>query len=172
MGKPAAIDDIEQLNKDARKAITAELAPTEAVKVVIPGNANDAIVATDRRALVFDWGLMSKKLTTYDYRNVTGIELSTGPMTGTITIQAAGVTRGTGTHGPNEMTVTRNGFDRAREGVTAIRHLIAESHAPAAAAPAAPDVADQLRKLGELRDSGILTPEEFDAKKAELLARM
>ncbi len=35
-----------------------------------------------------------------------------------------------------------------------------------------PDIADQLRKLGELRDDGVLTPEEFDAKKAELLARM
>ena len=31
---------------------------------------------------------------------------------------------------------------------------------------------DQLRKLGELRDAGLLTPEEFDAKKSELLARM
>jgi uncharacterized membrane protein YeaQ/YmgE (transglycosylase-associated protein family) len=33
-------------------------------------------------------------------------------------------------------------------------------------------VADQLRKLGELRDSGVLTDEEFETKKAELLARM
>lgn len=42
------------------------------------------------------------------------------------------------------------------------------------AAPAAggTDVADQLRKLGELRDAGVLTAEEFDAKKTELLARM
>ena len=41
---------------------------------------------------------------------------------------------------------------------------------PAASGP--PDVMDQLRKLGELRDAGILTAEEFEAKKAELLARM
>lgn len=31
---------------------------------------------------------------------------------------------------------------------------------------------DQLRQLAELRDAGILTPEEFDAKKAEILRRM
>ncbi|MBA2444158.1 MAG: SHOCT domain-containing protein [Nocardioidaceae bacterium] len=30
----------------------------------------------------------------------------------------------------------------------------------------------QLRKLAELRDAGILTPEEFDAKKTEILGRM
>jgi hypothetical protein len=29
---------------------------------------------------------------------------------------------------------------------------------------------DQLRKLGELRDAGILTEEEFAAQKAKLLA--
>jgi hypothetical protein len=47
---------------------------------------------------------------------------------------------------------------------------------PAPAAPAAPaasaapvDVADQLRKLAELRDQGILTEEEFSVQKQKLL---
>jgi hypothetical protein len=35
-----------------------------------------------------------------------------------------------------------------------------------------PDIPEQIRKLAELRDQGILTNNEFDAKKAELLARM
>jgi uncharacterized membrane protein YagU involved in acid resistance len=42
--------------------------------------------------------------------------------------------------------------------------------------PLTPDpslaVTDQLKKLGELRDAGVLTTEEFEAKKAELLARL
>lgn len=33
-------------------------------------------------------------------------------------------------------------------------------------------VADEIRKLAELRDEGILTDAEFQAKKTELLARM
>ena len=46
--------------------------------------------------------------------------------------------------------------------------------APAPAPPAAPaamsdDVYEQLKKLGELREAGILTDAEFDAKKAQLL---
>lgn len=45
--------------------------------------------------------------------------------------------------------------------------------APAAAAPpAADDMARQmemLRQLGELRDSGVLTEHEFEAKKAKIL---
>jgi hypothetical protein len=43
---------------------------------------------------------------------------------------------------------------------------------PAAPAPLQPDFADQIRKLAELRDAGILTEDEFRTKKAELLARM
>ena len=35
-----------------------------------------------------------------------------------------------------------------------------------------PDALEQLRKLGELRDSGVLTQSEFEAKKAELLKRV
>jgi hypothetical protein len=40
------------------------------------------------------------------------------------------------------------------------------------AVPSGDDVPAQIRKLAELRDSGILTDEEFAAKKGELLARM
>jgi hypothetical protein len=38
--------------------------------------------------------------------------------------------------------------------------------------PGTPDVFDQIRRLGELRDAGLITPGEFDAKKAELLTRL
>ena len=44
--------------------------------------------------------------------------------------------------------------------------------APVAAAPAAPapSMIDQLKELGELKDQGILTEDEFAAQKAKLLA--
>ena len=40
---------------------------------------------------------------------------------------------------------------------------------PAQAAPAATSPVDQLKELGELHDSGVLTDEEFAAQKAKLL---
>lgn len=44
--------------------------------------------------------------------------------------------------------------------------------APVAAAPSSSDdLIEQLQKLGELRDQGILTDAEFEAQKAKLLAR-
>jgi hypothetical protein len=43
--------------------------------------------------------------------------------------------------------------------------------APAPAAPAAgPSMIDQLKELGELKEQGILTEDEFAAQKAKLLA--
>ncbi len=41
---------------------------------------------------------------------------------------------------------------------------------PAVAGPI--DIPDQIRKLADLRDAGVLTSAEFDAKKRELLRRM
>ena len=34
------------------------------------------------------------------------------------------------------------------------------------------DVMQQLKQLGELRDAGVVTPEEFEAKKVEMLERI
>jgi hypothetical protein len=48
----------------------------------------------------------------------------------------------------------------------------APANQPPVPQPQAPDVMDQLKKLGELRDAGVLTSEEFEAKKADLLARL
>lgn len=43
---------------------------------------------------------------------------------------------------------------------------------PDPAPQAQADALEQLQKLGDLRDKGIVTPEEFEAKKAELLKRL
>lgn len=43
---------------------------------------------------------------------------------------------------------------------------------PAPVAAAAPDYVGQLEQLGRLRDTGVLTDEEFSTKKAEILARL
>ncbi|HEX4324826.1 MAG TPA: SHOCT domain-containing protein [Gaiellaceae bacterium] len=45
----------------------------------------------------------------------------------------------------------------------------AQQPAPAAAAPAA-DPLEQLKQLGELKASGVLTDAEFEAQKAKILA--
>jgi hypothetical protein len=53
-----------------------------------------------------------------------------------------------------------------------VPELAAGNTEPAPSPTSAPDYIAQLRELGELRDAGILTEDEFAAKKAEILARI
>lgn len=62
-------------------------------------------------------------------------------------------------------------FDSVYERLEALRDGPTEAAMPAAVA-AGESITDQLRKLGELRDAGILTDAEFTTKKTELLARL
>lgn len=65
--------------------------------------------------------------------------------------------------------------DDAQAFKTAIMPLILNAGQPQVVvqqAEAQIDAADQIKKLADLRDQGILTAEEFDAKKADLLSRM
>lgn len=61
----------------------------------------------------------------------------------------------------------------AQQTAAAPAAAVAPAPAPAAAAPAAANdmsaMLEQLKQLGELRDAGILTPDEFEAKKAAIL---
>ncbi|MFI6647464.1 SHOCT domain-containing protein [Streptomyces sp. NPDC050529] len=44
--------------------------------------------------------------------------------------------------------------------------------APAAPAQSSQEIMDLLRQLGELRDAGVISPGEFEAKKADFLRRL
>jgi hypothetical protein len=69
----------------------------------------------------------------------------------------------------NAVVVTKKqseAFLVLREAVEAAMSARGHGHPPA------PDVMDQLRKLAELRDAGIVSPDEFEAKKADLLGRL
>jgi hypothetical protein len=53
---------------------------------------------------------------------------------------------------------------------TGVSNRVSRRQASRWAQPAAPDPIDRLKELGELRDSGVLTEEEFQAQKAKVLA--
>lgn len=63
------------------------------------------------------------------------------------------------------------GAQKARDAIQ--KAQMAALAAPAGpAAPAGQDIPTQIQKLAELRDKGILTADEFEEKKRELLAKM
>ena len=71
-------------------------------------------------------------------------------------------------HDPNSVIFTR----KQRAQFAALRDAVQEAIAAPASDSAQADVIDQLRRLGELRDSGVITQDEFEAKKASLLGQI
>jgi hypothetical protein len=71
----------------------------------------------------------------------------------------------------NSVTFTKKALGDLEAVRDYIEQRLSVAHGPAAAV-GEPDVADQIRKLAALRDEGLLTPEEFESKKADLLGRL
>ena len=75
--------------------------------------------------------------------------------------------------GPEAMRFPERGIglDRFRERQERAEQMLRQTqHAQAQAD--VQDVTEQIRKLGELHDQGVLTDDEFESKKRELLARL
>jgi len=182
---PGAQEAFKGLHRKALDALQANLIPGEPVEVVILGPSNQAVIGTDRRAFIFKKGHIAgasfgAELTSWDYRNLVGVQLHTGMMTGAVILQGPGQS-GTKTNtwgnkdddpykAPNAIPLNRP-FDKAQAGVAALRQRIADAHNPSHPLPQstpsiAPNlIADELMKLSQLRDSGVLTEDEFAQQK-------
>jgi len=128
-------------------------------------------VLTDRRLLFLKEGIMGKKTEDFALDKISSVQWSSGIAMGTVTNFASG----------NKAEIKNVNKEDGKEITDLTRHRISASKPEVAAAtggqeaqPAQPatDIPDQVRKLGELRDEGLLTPEEFEAKKTDLLSRM
>jgi Bacterial PH domain/Short C-terminal domain len=127
------------------------------------GRGTGLVVLTDRRLLFVHEGVMSQSSEDFPMDKVSSVQWRSGMLLGEIVIFASG----------NKTEIKNVNKDDGKEIVDTIRHRISArsdtspSSANSTTVPA--DPIEQLKKLGELRDAGILTPEEFDAKKADLL---
>lgn len=189
---------LNSLSPKGRQAIEQGLLPDERVKVAIRGTGSAAIVGTDRRAFIFKRGFTAgatfgHKLASFAYENIVGIEVHTGALTGAVVIHVPGAASVSTSYWQNSKSDPHKAYNAipiarpygpAQDGAAQLRAAISEfasgkrassSHATSPEKPAIPGASDPLealRKLGELRDAGILTAEEFEAKKADLLSRL
>ncbi len=180
-----------QIPGRARKVLGAALAPDERPLVVIIGAADQLIVGTSRRAIVYKPGLQAgtpfgHQLSSYEYRNITGVQVHVGALVGVLAILAPGADAVPTSILPNAKSdahriknaIPIGKHPTTNAAITKLRELIAAAQTPTqpTSLPGSPrqpaDIFDQLKKLGALRDAGILSQEEFAAKKAELLARI
>lgn len=138
------------------------------------GGGMGLVALTDLRLLFVMDGMTRQTIEDFPMEKISSVQWSAGMVQGTLTIFASG----------NKADIDQVQKKDGKQIADTIRARLAGSARrpepqPAApprpmAPPAAPspDVYEQLRKLGELRDLGIVTPEEFEQKKRELLARI
>jgi hypothetical protein len=184
-----------KLGTKANAALDANLDVGESVEVIILGSAKQAIVGSNRRAFVHKQGYLAgaafgAELTSWDYRNIVGIQIHTGMMSGAVIIQAPGQS-GTKTSywgsgdsdvhkAPNAIPLNRP-FQDAQAGVAKLRQLISAIQHPDATAQASSPftserplpssfVAEELGKLAKLHREGVLNDDEFAELKRRLLA--
>jgi hypothetical protein len=110
--------------------------------------------------LFYAAGFISQEVEEFPLKSISSVATS-GGMLGKLKVHASG----------NSAVIANMAMDRMNVIAKAIR---AGKPEPAAASGGGgqPDVMEQLKKLAELRDLGVLTQEEFDAKKADLLSRL
>lgn len=155
------VADLQPVLMDGEQLIDVTTGAADVVRLGQPTERRGTLFVTDRRVGLFTKKLGGHDLLDFSYGLLTSIEYKKGFSYGEITLLAAG---------------DRTRFhmipkDLVENLVKVIRERMAASSQPSqpSTPPGGASVADELLKLASLRDSGILTPEEFDAQKAKLI---
>src|SRR5690606_4329640 len=161
----AALDGVSQVELAfvgmELKHLPSILQDGELPEKIVPGrfrNAQGILVATDRRLIFFDKGLLGSTVAEYPYRSITSIEHGTGLVAGEIRITVAG----------NMDKIDQIFKEHVQGFVAFVRAKMEQAQAQTTAAPA-PDLATQIQQLANLREQGLLTDKQFEAAKNRLL---
>lgn len=185
----------DPLKGRAQRLLQGTLGVNEPVLATMTGaTAASALVLTDKRAIIIKVGWLTGqtlggKVVSFPYRNITSVEVRTSIVSGTFEISSGGMQgpersywsinksgQANAWHSPNTIPINRQQVAKFQIAADVIREQ--SERATSAAAPAREAAAsgatipEQIQALAALRDQGVLSTDEFNAKKAELLARM
>ncbi|MEX1997644.1 MAG: PH domain-containing protein, partial [Candidatus Andersenbacteria bacterium] len=124
------------------------------------GVRSGVFIATDRRVVFFSKKMIGYDMEEFPFSNISSIESSKGIMGHSISFHASG----------NKVKMKWINDGDIQKFIQHVRAHIGKKGG--SSAPAAPDIAEQIKKLSELKDKGILSEAEFTTKKTELLAKM
>lgn len=120
------------------------------------------LIATDHRLLFYAKKMTGFDLESFPYQTIASFERGKSMMGGTLKFNSSG----------NSVSMKWIKAKNLDEFVLTVKSKMDEAQSSGGQSAPKDDPADQLRKLAELRDAGILNEEEFSAKKRELLDRM
>ncbi|MFC4448011.1 PH domain-containing protein [Halorussus aquaticus] len=120
--------------------------------------------ATDKRLVSKIPQMTGDDEQTIPYSRIEGVDLDTGLVTKKLTVKTSGSAYEFGVQDPDA--------DEVREMARFIREKMKESQQATAPAASEPDPTEQLKNIKELHDDGVLSDEEFEEKKNDLLDQM
>lgn len=147
------------LNGRLRKLIESE-SGNEPIMAVVPGRESQAVALTRRHVISAQGSLILRAVETVRVSDI--VNISSG-----LTALRIELTNGSS----YELPIWPTQMENAKEFVRKVRAVQDSASGPVGVSSSAGGVADELTKLAQLRDQGVLTEPEFQAQKANLLAR-
>ncbi len=150
------------------KKLAEHLYEGETVRFIAQGTYEGdqgIVVLTDVRLLFLFHGVMRQRKEDFPLRLISSVQTKSGWGTGEIKVWVSG----------NSASISGIVKSDLEPLADAVRQGIATQHAAPPTAPSAESADDPyeaLRKLASLRDAGVLTEEEFETKKQDLLGRI
>jgi hypothetical protein len=150
------------------KQLAGHLHEGETVRFIAQGtyeNDQGILALTDVRLLFLFHGMMRQRKEDFPLRLISSVQTKSGWGTGEMKVFVSG----------NSASISGIVKSDLEPLADTVRRAIATQHAAPPTAPsaaAADDPYEALRKLASLRDAGVLTEEEFETKKQDLLGRM
>ncbi|WP_319462517.1 SHOCT domain-containing protein [Micromonospora sp. RTP1Z1] len=150
------------------KMLAGHLYEGETVRSIAQGTytgKQGILVLTDVRLLFLFHGVIGQAKEDFPLRSISSVKTKSGLGTGELSVFASGTSASISGIIKSDLEPLAN----------AIRQELSSQHtaSPTASPPkAADDPYDALQKLASLRDAGVLTDEEFEAKKRDLLGRI
>jgi len=178
---------IELIPSGLEVALRQALSSGEQVFVKLHGTYKEALVCTSTRVIILKAGWMTGQLFGTDmfqcpYSNVAGAQVNFHLLTGYFELSAGGMQNSpksfwdtdknvNAAKAPNCVSISgRDRADRFRQACAFIMQRV--SGGAGAGVRVGEDVLDTLARLAKLRDAGVISAAEFQAKKVEILSRV
>lgn len=161
---------LDPLSGGLKNAYHEVVEPDEPVEMILSGLSGEALVVTRRRVLLLKAGYAAsgrpfgQHTVTVPIAEIQGVEAHVN--------WGFGIFRLRGPAGELSMHFPRMARDKFRLAVAAIRQMTGEGRETAVTTAPVADDLERLRRLRDLLREGILTEDEFQGKKREILSRI
>ena len=179
---------LEKLPDRIETALSKLLGPNEGVLVKLKGAFKEGLICTDSRVIILKGGFMTGQMLGNEafqlpYANISGVQVKYHIMSGYFEISAGGMQNTTKSYWSHDKNsdpskapncVSLNSKAQQEKFQEACSFILTKMNEPRTdtATSTNNNIFAALEKLGQLKDAGILSEEEFTTKKAELLKRL